>query len=106
MSSASKVAAVISILLLLLAVTTQLPYGFYTFLRIVVCGSATWLTIEALQSKEVILAWLLGAVAVLFNPIFPIYMRRTQWRWFDFITLFVFAVSLGLPQRRPRAQGA
>src|SRR5690349_12159532 len=84
----SKVAAVASMILLLLAVSTRLPYGFYTFLRIVVCGTAIWLAVEAYQLRKLPLAWVvLGALAVLFNPLIPIYMRRAQWRSFDFLAL-------------------
>lgn len=100
----SKVAAVASIILLVLAVTTGWPYGFYTFLRIVVCGTAIWLAVEAYQLEKVPLAWVLGGLAVLFNPLIPIYMRRMQWRWFDFLALLVFAISVGiLRPRRPEA---
>ena len=97
----SKVAAIASIILLVLAVTTRWPYGFYTFLRIVVCGTAIWLAVEAYQLGKLPLAWILGGLAVLFNPVIPIYMRRTPWRWFDVLALLVLAISVGIVRRRP-----
>ena len=96
----SKVAAIASIILLVLAVTTRWPYGFYTFLRIVVCATAVWLAVEAYQFGKTPLAWVLGGLAVLFNPLIPTYMRRTQWRWFDCLALLVLAISVGIV--RPR----
>ena len=96
----SKVAAIASIILLVLAVTTRWPYGFYTFLRIVVCATAVWLAVEAYQFRKTPLALVLGGLAVLFNPLIPIYMRRTQWRWFDFLALLVLVISVGIV--RPR----
>jgi hypothetical protein len=100
----SKVAAVVSMILLLLAVSTRWPYSFYTFLRIVVCGTVIWLAVEAYQLRKGPLAWVLGALAILFNPLSPIYMRRGQWRWFDFLALLIMAVSLGI-LRPNRAEG-
>ncbi len=96
----SKVAAIASIILLVLAVITRWPYGFYTLLRLVVCATAVWLAVEAYQFRKTSLAWILGALAVLFNPLIPIYMRRTQWRWFDFLALLVLTISVGIV--RPR----
>ena len=90
----SKVAAIASIILLVLAVTIRWPYGFYTFLRSVVCATAVWLAFEAYQFRKTPLAWVLALLAILFNPLIPIYMRRMQWRWFDFLALLVLAISV------------
>ena len=102
----SKVAAIVSIVLLLLAVVSRWPYGFYTFLRIVVCGTAIWLGVEAYQFRKTPVTCVLGGLAVLFNPLIPIYMRRTQWRWFDFLALLVLAISVGIvrPKRAEATQ--
>jgi hypothetical protein len=104
MLQASRVAAIISIVLLTLAVATRWPYGFYTFLRIAVCASAISLAAQAYQLQKAPLAWVLGGLAVLFNPLIPIYMRRTQWRWFDFLALLVLAISVAIV--RPRRADA
>jgi hypothetical protein len=92
----SKVAAFASIILLLLGVIFRWPHGFYTFLRIAVCGTSIWLGVEAYQFRNTPLTCVLGGLAVLFNPLIPIYMRRTQWRWFDFLALLVLAISVGI----------
>ena len=101
MLQAAKVGAIISIVLLALAIAARWPYGFYTFLRIVVCASAICLAIQACHLQKALLVWLLGALAVLFNPLIPIYMRRGQWRWFDILALLVFVISLGSIRQRP-----
>jgi hypothetical protein len=103
MFQAARVGAIISIILLVLAITARWPYGFYTFLRIVVCASAVCLAAQAYELGKAPLAWVMGGVAVLFNPVFPIYMQRAQWRWFDFIVLLVFLISLGIFRHRPEA---
>ena len=97
----SKLAAIASIILLALAVTTRWPYGFYTFLRLVVCPTAVWLAVEAYQFRKTPLVWVLGGLAVLFNTLIPIYMRRTQWRWFDFVALLVLVTSVAIVRPWP-----
>jgi FtsH-binding integral membrane protein len=92
----SKIAAILSMVLLLLAVIHRWPIGFYTLLRLVVCGSAIYIAFRAHQLQKGFWVWIFGAVAVLFNPLIPIYLRRVQWRWFDIAALLVFVISLGV----------
>jgi FtsH-binding integral membrane protein len=92
----SKIAAILSSVLLLLAAVHRWPIGFYTALRLVVCGSAIYLAYRAHQLQKGFWVWIFGAVAVLFNPLVPVYLRRTQWRWFDGAALLVFMISLGV----------
>jgi hypothetical protein len=104
MLQAGRIGAIISIVMLVLAIAARWPYGFYTFLRIVVCASAICLAIQAYQLQKALLAWLLGGLAVLFNPLIPIYMRRVQWRWFDMFALLGFVISLAsIRSRSPKA---
>ena len=49
------------------------PIGFYTFTRIVICGCAAYAAFYLFTRKANL--WLLGAgLAVLYNPIIPIYL--------------------------------
>jgi hypothetical protein len=84
----------VSIALLVLAAAGRWPYGFYTFLRIVVCGSAVYMAAEAYQTRDVLWTCVMGAAALLFNPLVPVYLRRSQWRWFDVFAIVVFILSL------------
>ncbi len=63
----------------------NLPIGYYTFLRIVVTISAVLLVIN--EYKEGLGVWtiIFGAVAILYNPIIPIYLNsKTGWSFIDF----------------------
>jgi hypothetical protein len=100
MFQASRVAAIISILLLFLALSRRWPFGFYTLLRLTVCASAVYIAFQAHRFNRAVWTWVLGGVAVLFNPIVPIYMRRTQWRWFDLLALLAFMISLGVVRHK------
>lgn len=66
------------------------PYVYYVLLRVAVCGGCTWLVHKALQAKDSNRAWFMGGIAVLFNPIFPIFLSRSVWRAID----LVFGVAL------------
>jgi len=75
-----------------------MPYGYYTFTRIVVCGSAAFITYISWKESENVISHLwavmFGLVAVLFNPIVPIYLKRTTWFSIDIGIAIIFAVHL------------
>ena len=49
------------------------PIGFYTFTRIVICGCAAYVAFYLFNRNANL--WLLGAgLAVLYNPIIPVYL--------------------------------
>ena len=82
----SKLPAIIPAVLLVAAVFGHWPYGFYTVLRLVVCGCSIYLALKAHAPGNAAWTWALGAMAVLFNPILPIHMRRGTWRLLDLLT--------------------
>ena len=65
-----------SIALLVLAVVNRWPYGFYTLLRLVVCASAIFLAVQAQELAKNQWAWIMGAIAILFNPMAPLLRVR------------------------------
>jgi hypothetical protein len=62
-----------------------LPYGYYTFLRIVVCTSAAILCYAIFADENNLTSWSItfGLIAVLFNPIIPIHLKRDFWYFID-----------------------
>lgn len=78
---------------LLFAATARFPYGYYTFTRIVVCGSAAAIAVLGWENAR---PWsvLSGLLAILFNPIFPIYLHRRTWLYFDIGAAAMFAAHL------------
>lgn len=65
--------------MLLLAVA-PLPYGYYTLLRLIVCGSCAYLALTH-HGREGFSPWVcaLAAVALLFNPIVPVHLSKEVW---------------------------
>ena len=83
---------VITGLMLCLAIT-ELPYGYYQFLRWIVCGVGILVAYTAFRYEVKWAVFVFGAVAVLFNPIFPIYLTREIWLPIDLVCGLFFFLS-------------
>lgn len=75
------------------ALSRSNPYGYYILLRWVVCGTAAYGACKAVE-LEPGWAWTLGIIALLFNPIFPVYLSREVWAPIDVTTGIIFIVFL------------
>jgi len=80
-------------ILLLLGILNGWPYGYYIFLRWAVCGAAIFNAIGFSKSK--LTGWVLvfGALAFLFNPLFPVYLNKSSWVGIDLISAILFFLS-------------
>ena len=85
--------SILAIILLVWAVDRH-PYSYYTLLRWVTSGSAVAAFMVGLQQKSVVWCWIMGMVALLFNPIIPIYLSRGIWAPIDIATAALFLVSI------------
>jgi hypothetical protein len=84
--------ALIAAVMLLVAVA-PLPYGYYQALRWVVCGIAIYIAVSAYRWDRKWATWTFSAVAVLFNPISPIYLSREVWLPIDVVGSLLFGFS-------------
>jgi len=80
----TKFLRLIGIILLLIAIP-ELPYGYYTFLRIVITILSVYIIFVALGSDRVGWSWIFGGVAILFNPLFPVYLTKEIWVVIDIV---------------------
>lgn len=78
---------------LLFAATARVPYGYYIFTRIAVCGSAGFIAVAGWEGSRI---WSVtfALLAVFFNPLFPIYLHRGTWFYFDIGAAAIFAVQV------------
>jgi hypothetical protein len=88
------VAGIICIAMLLWALVPANPYGYYVLLRWVVCGISLYVAVKAYQQKKMSWTWIFCGVAVLFNPLIPIYLTRNVWSVVDLATAIVFATRI------------
>lgn len=84
----------ISTIMLLLAIPTFWPYGYYVLLRWVVTISAVFLLSLVYESKKTFWLFSMGIVAILFNPIIPVHLDKEIWIIIDLIAAILFLVSI------------
>lgn len=70
-------------------------YGYYVFLRWITSGAAVLTSIQLHRANHAGPAFGFAGLAVLFNPIFPIYLSRSTWSVLDIGTALAFAWSAG-----------
>jgi len=87
---------------LLLALPSHWPYFFYVLMRLTVCAIALYLAHNAFTGSRKMWVWLFGAIAVLFNPLIPIRMHRSDWSALDMIAASIFALWLMVSLFRDR----
>jgi hypothetical protein len=90
----SKVPAIASIIFLVFAAVGRWSYGFYTLLRLVVCLSAAYFAFTASQLKMPVWMWIMVGTVLLFNPLLPVRLSRSEWQPLDFIAAVVFVIVL------------
>jgi hypothetical protein len=66
---------------------------FYTLLRWVCCAAFAYSAITAFQMKRVRWTWIFGSLAVLFNPLAPVYLQRATWQIVDWGAIGVIVVA-------------
>jgi hypothetical protein len=78
----------IAAILLILAVFSW-PYGYYVFLRWVITAIAVYVA-YALSESDSSKLWIFVGIAILFNPIVPIYGTKSFWIITDLISAGLF----------------
>lgn len=72
----------------------DMPYGYYVLLRILICGACIYLANVDAQMGRSRWAWLLGGLAVLYNPIFKIHLGREIWWITNLATIWFLAIHM------------
>ncbi len=93
--SLSLVSRSVSVILLLLTFL-RLPYGYFTFLRLVICAVAAFHCVLAFNLNRGVIAGSFGLIAILFNPIVPIHLSKETWRPIDLLVAALFLLSFVL----------
>jgi hypothetical protein len=83
---------VASIAMLLMASADSWPYGFYQLLRILVSVTAAYVVVQLLNRHQ-FWPWIMGGIAILFNPILPISFTRQEWQPIDFGVAIIFLIA-------------
>ena len=91
---------------MLLVALGDLPYGYYTLLRFVVCCVATYGAFRAYEAGAEAWVGMLGGTALLFNPVLSVYLARETWAVVDALTAALLVGSIiGQPKKATHVSG-
>lgn len=105
MKSASAIALLIAAGAALFAVGNW-PYGVYTLVRWIVCGSCVFAAFSLYQQGRRWPMFAAIAIAVVFNPIAPLYFNKATWRVLDVVAAVGCAALAIASERHERKSGA
>ena len=89
-----KVLSIIAGAMLLLAIPSIWPYGFFQILRWIVTGTAVYNGYIAHKTHSGFWLWTMIIIAILFNPIIPIHLVKETWIVIDLLTALLFITSI------------
>jgi hypothetical protein len=92
--------ALCCILALLVAAFSELPFAFYVLLRLVVCTVSAYYALQMFRAGQTFWIWAFGANALLFNPVLPVRMARTDWQLLDLVAALFFACWIVFAYRK------
>lgn len=87
---------------LLLIAIFPLPYGYYTFLRLIVFISSLILTFHLREKALYNLSLAMIVLAILFNPIIPVYLSREIWLPIDLASAGLFFITANSVEKHER----
>jgi hypothetical protein len=87
---------VILTIFMLFGAVAEWPYGYYTILRWITCITSIIVVLQAFEKNIDWAKVVFIVIAILFNPLAPIYLSRSIWISLDIITgiLFIFAIRI------------
>ncbi len=89
-----KILSIIAGIMLLLAIPSIWPYGYFQILRWIVTGTAVYNGYIAHKMRSGFWLWTMIIIAVLFNPIVPIHLDKEIWMIIDLVTALLFITSI------------
>ncbi len=81
-----------------------LPYAYFQLLNWVVAGASVAIACQAYTAKKAFILWLFMIVAVVFNPLAPLYFRQDVWRVADLVAALIFAATFFFGRAKPSSK--
>ena len=82
----NSIFTIIAGVMLLLAIPSGIwPYAYYQILRWVVMVAGLVCAYQAHKENKTMWVWIMGIIAVVFNPIAPIYLDKVLWSIIDIV---------------------
>ena len=90
----TAIPTLISIVMLLAGIPQFFPYGYYTLLRLVVCGTSAYIAYFSFEEARKIIGAISILFAFIFNPLIPLYLGKEIWALIDIIAALFFAITI------------
>ena len=87
------IAWLIAAVVLVFAAAEKQPDSFYTMLRWVCCAVFVYSAVTSFQMKRVLWLAIFAVLGLLFNPVFPLGLDRTQWIVADWFSIGAMVVA-------------
>ena len=91
---------------MLIGALWNFPFVYYQLMNWVVVGASLVTVEQAYQRKNATLAWLFALVAVVFNPLAPLYLRADVWHVADITASVLFVISFFFITKRNATKAA
>ena len=81
--------------MLLFSAVPDLPYGYFTLLRLVIFFTSLLMIVFTLREGRKAYTWsiIFAFIALLFNPLIEVNFERETWLIIDVITAFIFFLN-------------
>lgn len=91
-----------AVVVLLIAVF-DMPYGYYTLVRVVVTAVVLITACHAVaRSRSPLWIGVMGVIIILFNPVVPVHLPRETWLFIDLAVAAILALyAVTLSSRSP-----
>ena len=71
-----------------------MPYGYYNLSRLIVCGCSVYFAYGLYLKKDIAFVWIFSFLAVLYNPIIPVYLyEKSIWMVVNIITAIIIIMK-------------
>jgi hypothetical protein len=92
----------LSLAILFFLCLAKMPYGYYEFIRFTALIAFVYLAYKNYAEGNKLMAFIYAALAILFQPLFKIYLGRELWNIVDVI-VGVFLIGLVFYQPKKKA---
>lgn len=93
-------AETVSVIMLILAATSELEGDYYTILRFIICPLAAFTAFRFFKIGSIGWVWTFGVIAALFNPLIKVQLERETWQPIDIVTACLVAVSIFILKKK------
>ncbi len=81
-------------IVLIIAATTKQQYSFYIFVRWAVMATSLYFAYKTYEMKQIGLVIYFSIIAILFNPLKPIWFQKETWHIIDWIVAMVNLLTI------------